>query len=79
MGSSGITPQVRRSTKLIAAVLGGQMLALSIMLSAAYALSSWSEPEAAAVPECLAASAAPAPGPAMKSRELLNLSIGWIR
>ncbi|MFK7955107.1 MAG: hypothetical protein AB8B96_03355 [Lysobacterales bacterium] len=83
---------IKRSTKLIAAVLGGQTLALSIMLSAAWMLSAIGSTNANVHPsagDCVVVAAsqtvtpdsspAKASAPRVQSRKLLDLSVGWLR
>ncbi len=78
MGSSGI----KRSTAMIVAVLGGQTLALSIMLGAAWMLSavgnSAARPLSISTADCEIAVVSEAPA-GIKSQQLLNLSVGWLR
>ncbi len=67
---------------LIAAVLGAQTLALGIMLSAAYLMSSLGESEQIVdvfTSECVSTAAVEAPAESKKSRRLLDLSVGWLR
>ncbi len=83
---------IKRSTTLIAAVLGGQTLALSIMLSAAWMFSAIGSTSASidstasdcigtAVNQAVSVEASPtqAPAPGAQSQKLLDLSVGWLR
>ncbi|MEM6576349.1 MAG: hypothetical protein AAF736_18890 [Pseudomonadota bacterium] len=67
---------------LIAAVLGAQTLALGIMLSAAYLMSSLGEGDQVVdvfTSECVSTAAVNAPVDGKTSRRLLDLSVGWLR
>ncbi|MEM9532092.1 MAG: hypothetical protein AAGA23_14360 [Pseudomonadota bacterium] len=69
---------LQRPAALIAAVLGGQTLAMGLMLATAYALSDKSDASVATAPDAECVDVVPETAAVrLKPSQLLNLSVGW--